>query len=157
MQRVAKDMMAAARTGSSERMAVVINRHGDVKTLGKFSLGSYLRRLPRSRWGTYYSRMVGFMSRYVIRESRKYDVVRASFARRSFKDELGTNVDSTVTLSDGSTYNVRWLLTRRNGRYRVRDAQVYGFWLSPFQRNLFRNFVREQGGDVNALLAALGS
>ena len=46
---------------------------------------------------------------------------------------------------------------KRRGQYKIRDAQVVGFWLTPFQRNLFRDYVRENGGNVNALVFALNS
>ncbi len=39
----------------------------------------------------------------------------------------------------------------------VRDAQALGYWLTPFQRKLFRSYIEKHGGDVNALLYALGS
>ena len=64
-------------------------------------------------------------------------------------------VDSTITLKDGQNYDVRWLLSKYGGSYRVRDAMVYGFWMTPFLRKLFENHIAENGGNVKSLVTAL--
>jgi ABC-type transporter MlaC component len=58
-------------------------------------------------------------------------------------------------LRDGSQYEVRWLLSRYGNTYRVRDAMVYGFWMTPFLKKLFENYIVENGGNVKALVAVL--
>jgi ABC-type transporter MlaC component len=64
-------------------------------------------------------------------------------------------VDSVITLRDGSNYDVRWLLSQQGNTFRVRDAMVYGFWMTPFLRKLFENYIAENGGHVRALVAVL--
>ncbi|MEZ5853789.1 MAG: hypothetical protein R3D67_03210 [Hyphomicrobiaceae bacterium] len=44
---------------------------------------------------------------------------------------------------------------KRGNTYRVRDAMVYGFWMLPFLKKLFENYIAENGGNVRALVAAL--
>jgi ABC-type transporter MlaC component len=64
-------------------------------------------------------------------------------------------VDSVITLRDGSNYDVRWLLSDKGSTYRVRDAMVYGFWMTPFLKKLFESYIAENGGHVRALVAVL--
>ena len=39
--------------------------------------------------------------------------------------------------------------------YKVRDAQVIGFWMTSFLDNLFQNYISENGGNPKALVVAL--
>ena len=57
----------------------------------------------------------------------------------------------------GTGRDVRWFVVKNGDDFKVRDAQALGYWLTPFQRRLFVSFIKKHGGDVNALLYALGS
>jgi phospholipid transport system substrate-binding protein len=37
----------------------------------------------------------------------------------------------------------------------VRDAMVVGFWMTPFLKKLFEDYIAENGGNPSALVAAL--
>ena len=37
----------------------------------------------------------------------------------------------------------------------MRDAQVLGFWMSPFLKDLFEKYIGENGGNPRALVVAL--
>jgi len=50
---------------------------------------------------------------------------------------------------------VRWLVVRRGTTYKVRDAQVIGFWMTSFLDNLFQSFISDNGGNPKALVVAL--
>jgi phospholipid transport system substrate-binding protein len=67
----------------------------------------------------------------------------------------GVMVDSKVTMEDGSVYEIRWLLAKYGDSYKVRDAMVVGFWMTPFLKQLFENYIAENGGNPSALVAAL--
>ncbi len=155
MQKVANELIAAQRNGSEEAFARAIRSHADVPSIGLFSLGSYASGLARSDRTSYYSGMVKFISRYAGKEAPKYPVARAVMVGQSEETRQGVFVDSAVTLQDGTTYDVRWHLIRRGKVFKVRDAQVIGFWMSPFLKNLFENYISENGGNPKALVIAL--
>jgi phospholipid transport system substrate-binding protein len=155
MAQVGRELMAAARTRSPGVMANVINRHGDVSYIGLYSLGSYRNLLTADERTTYYSGMVRFISRYAASEAPKYPVAKVEWANESFRSSSGVTVDSTVTLEDGSVYEVRWLLARYGNTFKVRDAMVAGFWMTPFLKRLFEDYIANNGGHPRALVAAL--
>ena len=64
-------------------------------------------------------------------------------------------VDSTITLQDGQSYEVAWMLTKIGSTYRVRDAQAMGFWMTPFLKKLFEDYIAQNGGNVKSLVAVL--
>ena len=155
MAQVGRDLMAAARTRTPDAMAAAIQRYGDVAYIGLFSLGSYRSQLSTAERAVYYNGMVRFISRYAASEAPKYPVARVEWSDQSFRGANGLMVDSKVVLEDGSVYEVRWLLSQQGGSYKVRDAMVLGFWMTPFLKKLFEDYIAENGGNPRALVAAL--
>jgi phospholipid transport system substrate-binding protein len=155
MAQVGRELIAATRNGSPTLMASVIERYGDVSYIGLYSLGSYRNRLSAEEKTAYLGGMVRFISRYASSQAPKYPVARVEWENQSFRGASGLMVDSKVVLQDGSVYEVRWLLSQRGGTYKVRDAMVLGLWMTPFLRQLFENYIAENGGNPRALVAAL--
>lgn len=155
MQRAANELIQAQRQGTAESFARVIRRYGHVPYIGMDALGSYRGSLKATSRDSYYQGIVKFIARYAANESPKYQVRRVEFSQRSIPDGRHVLVDSAVYLGDGTRYDVRWMLVPRENTFRVRDAQVLGFWVSPFLTRLFENYIGENGGRVDALVMAL--
>ncbi|HJZ42173.1 MAG TPA: ABC transporter substrate-binding protein [Hyphomicrobiaceae bacterium] len=155
MAQVGRDLMAAARTRSPGVMANVINRHADVRVIGNYSLGEYRAKLSEAERPAYLAGMVRFISRYAATEAPKYPVARVEWSNQSMRGSSGVTVDSKVVLSDGTAYDVRWLLGKYGSTYKVRDAMVLGFWMTPFLKKLFEDYIAQNGGNPRALTAAL--
>ena len=155
MQRVANELMAASRTGSTSAMAAVIRAHADVPSIGLNALGSYRERLPQTDRPAYYNGMINFIARYGAKEAPKYPVGKAIMVGQSQATGQVYYVDSRVTLRDGTTYDVRWIINRRGADYKVRDAEVIGFRMTSFLDNLFQDFIGNNGGNPRALVIAL--
>jgi len=155
MSQVGKELMTAARTRSPGMMATVIQRHADVSYIGLYSLGQYRAKLAATDREPYFTGMVRFISRYAASEAPKYPVSRVNWTNQSTRGSSGVMVDSQVVLQDGTAYDVRWLLAKYGNGYKVRDAMVLGFWMTPFLKKLFEDYIEQNGGNLNALTAAL--
>ena len=155
MAQVGRELMAAARTRSAGAMAAVVERHADLTQIGLYSLGEYRARLPNEERPTYFTGMARFIGRYAAAESPKYQVARVEWANQSVRSGSGVMVDSRIVLADGSGYDVRWAVSKYGGTYKVRDAMVLGFWMTPFLKNLFEDYISKNGGNPRALTAAL--
>lgn len=155
MQRVAKDLLSAARSSSQSEFAQTVRSHADYPTIGLYSLGAYANGLPRSDRNSYYAGMINFIARYAATNAPKYPVASAVVTGQTEETKTGVHVDTRVTLRDGTAYDVRWLLVRRGSAWKVRDAQVLGFWMSPFLKDLFEKYIAENGGNPRALVVAL--
>ncbi len=99
--------------------------------------------------------MVRFIARYAAAEAPKYAVSTAEILSPPVREDKSLYVDTRIYLKDGQTYEVRWLLIPQGDSFRIRDAQVMGFWMSPFLKTLFENYVAENGGNPRALVMAL--
>ena len=155
MQRMANELHVAARSRSPQLIASVVQRYGDVSHIGSYSLGTYRAQLAATDRPAYLGGIARFLGRYAANEAPKYPVASYEILSPSVQGANGLMVDSRITLRDGTTYEVRWLLAKYGATYRVRDAMVFGFWMTPFLKKLFENYVGENGGNVKALVAVL--
>jgi phospholipid transport system substrate-binding protein len=155
MKRVGNELLTASRSGSVSQFAMVLNSNADVPSIGLSALGDYARVLPKTDRPVYYNGMINFIARYAAKEAPKYPVARFIVTAQSKEDPRGTYVDSRITLSSGDSYDIRWLVVRRGETYKVRDAQVIGFWMTSFLDNLFQSFISDNGGNPKALVVAL--
>lgn len=154
MDKVARELLTATRSKSPALISAVIHRYADTAYIGSYSLGSYRAQLTSTERPGYLSGMVRFIGRYTANEAPKYPVATYRITGSS-RGAQGIIVDSVITLRDGSSYDVRWLLSQQGNTFRVRDAMVYGFWMTPFLKKLFENYISENGGRVSALVTVL--
>jgi phospholipid transport system substrate-binding protein len=155
MKQVSRDLIAAAKSGSEQGFSDAIQKYGHVPAIGLYALGNYKLQLQPAERTSYYSGMVRFLARYAAGEAPKYQVSHAEIISPPVRDERALYVDSRVYLKDGQMYEVRWLLMPQGNTFKVRDAQVLGFWMSPFLKTLFETYVAENGGNPRALVMAL--
>lgn len=155
MQRVANELIAAQRSGSQAEFARVIRSHADVPSIAINALGSYAQSLAKSDRPAYYAGMVNFISRYAATEGPKYPVARAVMTGQTKETASGIYVDSRITLSSGTSYDVRWRIVRRGSAFKVRDAEIIGFEMTSFLNTLFQNYISENGGNPRTLVLAL--
>jgi phospholipid transport system substrate-binding protein len=155
MKQVSRELIAASKTGNPQDFIEVIQKRGHVPAIGLYALGSYKMQLQPADRNTYYGGMVRFVARYAAAEAPKYPVSHAEILSPPVREGTNLFVDSRVHLQNGSVYDVRWLLIPQGNSFRVRDAQVLGFWMTPFLKNLFETYIGENGGNPQALVIAL--
>ena len=99
--------------------------------------------------------MIGFLARYAASQAPKYKVRSARMVSQTRETRSGVYVDSVVTLTDGTSYDVRWWLIRRGSTYKVGDVSVLGFWGREQLKRLFEGYINDNGGNPKALIVAL--
>lgn len=154
MQRVMNELIAAQRSGTISAFSSVLRKHMDVPSIGLRALGPHASALPKSDRPSYYSAMINFIGKYAAKESPKYRVTSAVVTGQSSESAGGASVDTSISV-DGSAYDVRWSLVRSGQSFKVRDAQVLGFWVSSSLDTLFQNYITENGNNPRALVVAL--
>lgn len=155
MRKAAKSLIRAQKKGTRGAFEASVRKYGHVPAIGLYALGNYRRGLDHGDRQSYYRGLVRFIGRYAAAESPKYPVEKVKFAPNAIRDGRSILVDSQVILSDGTAYDVRWMLFQNRRSYKVRDAQVLGFWVTPFLQRLFENYIAENGGRVGSLVMAL--
>lgn len=155
MQRVQNELIAAQRAGSVSAFSAVLRRHMAVSSIGLTALGPHAAALPKAERPAFYNGMISFISKYSAKEGPKYPVASAVVVGQGQETAGGATVDSRLTLRSGETYDIRWKLVREGQSFKVRDAQVVGFWMTSFLDNLFQTWISENGNNPRALVVAL--
>lgn len=155
MQRVQNELIAAQRAGSISSFSAVFRRHMAVPSIGLTALGPHAATLPKSERPAFFNGMINFISKYSAKEGPKYPVASAVVVGQSQETAGGATVDSRITLRSGESYDIRWKLVRAGQSFKVRDAQVVGFWMTSFLDNLFQTYITENGNNPRALVMAL--
>ena len=155
MQRVANELVAAQRAGGVASYANVLRKHMDVPSIGLAALGEHVNALPKTDRPAYFNGMINFIAKYAAKEGPKYPIAKAVVTGQGEETKGGATVDTTVTLRTGETYDIRWKLVRAGQTFKVRDAQVVGFWMTSFLDNLFQNYISDNGNNPKALVMAL--
>ncbi len=155
MERVAVELVQAGRLSSRSAFYKSILRHADTRHIGTYSLGIYLPKLKSRSKKSYYEGVRRFVSRYFATQSRKYHVSRVEIGSTERKSGRSVLVDSKIHLATGKKYKVVWKLRKSGKGYQIQDARVLGFWLTPFLRSAFVNYVKRHGGNVDKLIVAL--
>jgi ABC-type transporter MlaC component len=155
MAQVGRELMAAARTRSPSLMAAVVQKYADVRYIGDYSLGAYRARMADADREEYHTGMVRFIAHNASLMAPKYPVRRVEWAELSTRGAGGVFVDCTVVLADGSPWEVRWVLRKIGGTYKVRDAEIWGIGAASYLKQAFEDFLAQNGGRTRALVTAL--
>ena len=155
MRQVGKDLLNAHRQGTVSAFHRAVQRHADIPGIAEYSLGAYGSKLTPGQRQKYYRGVANFISRYFAEQSHEFQVAQYELGDATADDSKDVYVNSKVNLLTGQSYNVKWRLSWRGGRYRVIDAKMLGFSLTYMQRNLFTSFIDKRNGNVGDLIVAL--
>ncbi len=155
MKQVGKDLLSAHRQGTVPSFLRVVQRYADLPEISSHALGKYLAKLQSGQRSKYQRGVATYLARYFALQSREYTVAKYEVGEATVDDNKDVLVESKVYLITGQTYNVSWRLIWRDGKYKVRDAKVLGFWLTNFQRSDFTAYLDKRNGDINKLILAL--
>lgn len=151
---VGNSVIEAARNGSQETFRNVLRASADVETIAVFSLGSYRKSLDAGRKAEY----LGLVETYI---ARVFSENAARLAGESLEvtgsQEAADSVivKSLLKYADGRSVAVTWRLVKRGGGYKIFDVNVDGIWLATTQKTNFVSVLKQNNGDIGALLTYL--
>jgi hypothetical protein len=125
IQSAGEAFMGASRRGSAGAFSSAASRFADLHSIALFALGIY----------QYSSKFSG-----------------TSIAITSC-NESGSGLTVGTKLSTGQSITFR--LRKSGGSYRVQDVSVSSIWLAQTMRGKFTNVMRENNGNVEALMSYL--
>ena len=143
--------MSASRRGTGAAFSTAASRYADLHGLALFALGNYRKYLPKSRETEYVARTRTYMGNFMAEYGSKF--AGDSIAITSCNESAGSLTVGTK-LSTGQVIIFR--LQKLGGSYRVKDVSVSAIWLAQIMRNKFTRIIKENNGDVEALISYLG-
>lgn len=140
-----------------DRFRRLLQEGFDVRRIGRFVLGRYARSASAEAIKQYNKLfedliVVTYASRFAQYSGQTFAIKRAT-KPTARGDSI---VLSEIVATDGSPpIRVDWQVNDAKGRYKIVDVRVEGVSMSVTQREEFTAVIRQNGGDIEALLDAL--
>lgn len=162
------------KTFSSEMIAIVTNKNRDFSDRSKsirallkkntagekivlFMLGRYARKISREDFPEYERLMEDYAMRVFInrmlyaKNAHTAKIKVSDSKKRGSKEVIVTSALSVEGLKE--PLQIRWHLVRdKQGKLKMFNLGIEGFWLAQEQRSQFVNFIQKNGGDPKVLL-----
>ena len=151
IQSAGQAFMSASRKGTGAAFSTAASRYADLHGLALFALGNFRKYMPKSRETEYVARTRTFMGNFMAEYGNKF--AGDSIAVTSC-NEAADGLTVGTKLSTGQVIVFR--LQKSGSSYRVKDVSVSAIWLAQTMRNKFTRIIKENNGDVEALISYLG-
>jgi len=143
-----------SRAERETRVRKILQDNFDVKTIGKFALGTYWREASDKEKAEYtklFENMIvtTYTSRFEDYSGQKLEVGTAVIAG---KDII---VSSKIVQKDGPPIAIDWRLREKEAGIRIIDVIVEGVSMSVTQRSDFSSVIQSNGGKVENLNTVL--
>ncbi len=137
--------MNAAKSGSPNAFSSAASRFSDIRSIALFALGPYRKNLPKNREGAYVALTKKFMGQFMAEYASKFSGNGITITKCA-----GNVITTKLSTGQGLTF-------RLHGGSRIDDVNVSGVWLAQTLRSKFVGVIRNNGGDVAALMSWLGN
>ena len=146
---------AAADSSPQAAFRRVLKERMDLPALASFSLGKYLKKMPKAQMAEYRQLMEDNIVALFAKRATSFRGEKMSIQRVTPRGEKEFIVKTKVQFASGDNKSINWRVAERGGTLRIFDVNVDGIWLAILQRDAFVGTIDKANGDVNALLAAL--
>jgi phospholipid transport system substrate-binding protein len=142
------------RAQQEARFRQLLDNNFDIPDISRFVLGPYARAMSPEMQQQFAPLFRDYLAQvYVTRLNRYSDTPFRVTGSKPWGGE--TMVTSQVVASGGSPVELDWLVTNRSGRWLVTDVIVDNVSMKATQRSEFASIIQRNGGQPNALVAAL--
>lgn len=133
----------------------LLSRHANMNTVGRFALGRYRKNLPASKKPRYNKLVKAYIAGLFVYYAKDFRG-RGMEILSSRKSGKSTIIKSQINFG-GKKTPVIWRVYSSGARHRVTDVNIRGVWMSIQLRQKFGNILKKNKGDIDALIAFLGT
>jgi phospholipid transport system substrate-binding protein len=151
-----------SRTERVARFHALLRDHFAVKSIGQWVLGRYWRQATEAERTEFLALFEDLVVATYVDHFARYEGVTLSVTRTATKENGDAIVYSQIMgRRDAPPLRVTWRVrvdwrTRTGaGQYKITDVMLKGVSISQAQRSEFASVIRENGGNVEGLLAEL--
>lgn len=136
------------------RFRQLLDENFDLTGIGRFVLGPYVRTMSPGAYPQYQALFRDYLVQvYTARLGRYADSPFRVVGARPGSDQ--TVVLSQVSRDGSSPIQIDWHVANHSGRWLVTDVVVDGVSMKATQRSEFASIIQRNGGQADALVAAL--
>jgi len=144
------------RAGREAAFATLLDERANMRRIARFTLGQFVRKISKDDFTTYEALLGEFIVKVYANRLGEYsdEKVIVGKAKGKKKDVI---VASRIEFANGrEPINIDWWLRlEKDGSLSLFDVRVLGVWMAQEQRDAFASVLKNNKGDINALLEHL--
>ena len=142
--------------GRKKEFGKLLRDSFDLKTIGRFALGTYWRQADDAQKDEYINLFEDMVINTYAKRFKEYQGQQVAVDRARPEGDKDTIVNSRIVSTDGAPdVQLDWRVRYKNGQYRIIDVLVEGVSMSLTQRSEFSSIIQRGGGNIEALLVKL--
>lgn len=154
---------APTRDEMLDGIAAIVDKHIDLRRIGRFTLGQYARQLTDEQKEAYYPLFKDYATLVYQKTLSDYSGQKLEVTNSIVRSERDIIVNAKIAdAQPGDQFadlNIHWRVYRsRDGELSVVDAGANNVWLAIEQRSQFTSVIANNGGGakgIDALIAQL--
>ena len=141
------------RAGREGKFAALLNERANIRRIARFTLGQFGRKISKEDFASFEKLLGQFIVKVYANRLGEYSDEKVMVGKAQAKKK-NVIVESRIEFANGrDPIDIDWWLRlERDGSMTLFDVRVLGVWMAQEQRDAFSSVLKNNKGDINALL-----
>lgn len=141
------------RAGREEKFGQLLNERANMRRIARFTLGQFGRKISKDDLATFEQLLGKFIVKVYANRLGEYSDEKVMVGKAQAKKK-NVIVGSRIAFANGrDPIDIDWWLRlEKDGSLTLFDVRVLGVWMAQEQRDAFASVLKNNKGDINALL-----
>jgi len=144
-----------SRSSREKRVRHILRSNFDIKTIGRFALGTHWRSTTKKQRKEYLKLFEDMIVQTYTTRFENYSGQKLKVKKAIHSGKRDTLVSTQIIQKGGPPLNIEWRVRNKKGKLRIIDVVVEGISMSVTQRSDFSSVIQNAGGDIEALITML--
>ena len=141
------------RAGREEKFGKLLNERANMRRIARFTLGQFGRKISNDDFVTFETLLGKFIVKVYANRLGEYSDEKVMVGKAQAKKK-NIIVESRIEFANGrDPIDIDWWLRlEKDASMSLFDVRVLGVWMAQEQRDAFASVLKNNKGDINALL-----
>lgn len=141
------------RAGREAEFATLLNERANIRRIARFTLGQFGRKISKEDFARFEKLLGQFIVKVYANRLGEYSDEKVMVGKAQAKKK-NVIVESRIEFANGrDPIDIDWWLRlEKDGSMTLFDVRVLGVWMAQEQRDAFASVLKNNKGDINALL-----
>ena len=141
------------RAGREAKFAALLNERANIRRIARFTLGQFGRKISKEDFASFEKLLGQFIVKVYANRLGEYSDEKVMIGKAQAKKK-NVIVESRIEFANGrDPIDIDWWLRlEKDGSMTLFDVRVLGVWMAQEQRDAFSSVLKNNKGDINALL-----
>jgi phospholipid transport system substrate-binding protein len=141
------------RAGREEKFAALLGERANMRRIARFTLGQFGRKISKPDFATFEKLLGEFIVKVYANRLGEYSDEKVMVGKAQAKKK-NVIVESRIEFANGrDPIDIDWWLrVEKDGSLTLFDVRVLGVWMAQEQRDAFASVLKNNKGDITALL-----